>query len=113
MSRKYRCTDRMCGCPDCSTCHPENFRNGVYIDEERQAEEKDARDMERDRIAYAKWVADLLKADGVPPEQVTPELALAYFDEVGRRIEKLQTAYLTRTGARSAMQLFIAKLLTE
>ncbi len=58
----------------------------------------------------AKWVADLMKADGVTPEMVTPELTLAYFDEVGRRIEKLQSTYLTRTGAKEAMQSHILTL---
>ncbi len=42
----------------------------------------------------AQWVADLMKADGVAPESVTVELAMAYFEEVGRRIEKIQTIYL-------------------
>ena len=55
---KYRCTDRMCGCPDCPTCHPENFRNGHYIDEEREAEEQDARDMEADPVGYLIRVAE-------------------------------------------------------
>lgn len=52
---------------------------------------------------HARWVADLMRADGVTAEQVTPDLALAYFDEVGRRIEKLQTTCLTQPAARDAM----------
>ena len=59
----------------------------------------------------AKWVADLMRADKVTPEMVTPELALAYFDEVGRRIKKIQTIYLTRAGARAAMQSRVLSLL--
>lgn len=53
---------------------------------------------------YAKWVADLMKADGVTPEQVTPEMAVAYFCALKRKIDAIQTAYLYRTGARQAMQ---------
>ena len=52
----------------------------------------------------AKWVADLMKADGLDAANASPDVVLAYFDEVGRRIEKMQTTYLTRTGAREAMQ---------
>lgn len=59
----------------------------------------------------AQWVADLMKADKVTAEQVTPELALAYFDEAGRRIAAIQTTYRTRTGARSAMQAAVLGML--
>lgn len=58
----------------------------------------------------AQWVADLMKVDGVAPESVTPELAMAYFEEVGRRIAKIQTIYLTRTGAKEAMQAHILSI---
>lgn len=52
----------------------------------------------------AQWVADLMKADGVQPEQITEELCLAYMDEVGRRIEKIRNIYLTRNGAKEALE---------
>ena len=58
----------------------------------------------------AQWVADLMKADKVTPEMVTPELALAYFDEVGRRIEKMQTEYLTNRATRAKFQAAILGL---
>ena len=58
----------------------------------------------------AQWVADLMKADKVTPEMVTPELALAYFDEAGRRIAKIQSTYLTRQGAKEAMHAHILSL---
>ena len=59
----------------------------------------------------AQWVADLMKADKVTAEMVTPELTLAYLDEVGRRIAKMQTIYLTRKGAKGAMQARVLSLL--
>jgi hypothetical protein len=31
---QYRCSDGMCGAPDCPRCHPENFRDGYYVGEE-------------------------------------------------------------------------------
>ena len=30
----YRCSDRMCGALDCPACHPENFRSGVFYEDE-------------------------------------------------------------------------------
>ena len=59
----------------------------------------------------AKWVADLMRADGVKPEQITTELALAYLDEVGRKIKLFQSICLTRNGAREAMQSHVRELL--
>lgn len=53
----------------------------------------------------AQWIADLMKADGVKPEQVTPEMALAYMEQIGRKIEMIQNKYLTNSAARQAMQL--------
>lgn len=44
-----------------------------------------------------------MRADGVTADQVATELALACMDEVGRRIEKMQTTYQTRPEARDAM----------
>ena len=52
----------------------------------------------------AQWVADMMKADGVKPEMVTAELVMAYFDAVGRKINEIQSIYLTRNGAKDAMQ---------
>jgi hypothetical protein len=60
---------------------------------------------------HAQWVADLMKADGVKPEQVTTELVMAYFDEVGRKIKSIQSIYLTRNGAKQAMcQAVLSKI---
>ena len=56
----------------------------------------------------AQWVADMMKKDGVTPEQVTPELALAYMDAIGSKIQSIQNTYLTRNGAKDAMQSHIA-----
>lgn len=61
----------------------------------------------------AHWVADLMEADKVTAEMVTPELALAYFDEAGRRIKKIQSIYLTLTGAKEAMQARITAMKDE
>ena len=52
----------------------------------------------------AQWVADMMKADGVKPEMITAELVMAYFDSVGRKINEIQGIYLTRNGAKDAMQ---------
>lgn len=41
MKRYIRCSDRMCGADDCPNCHPENFRNGVYIEDIEEQQEKD------------------------------------------------------------------------
>lgn len=69
--------------------------------------------MENENLAVtaARWVADLMKADGITPaileamsEEERVALSLAYFDEVGKKIAHIQTTYLTRTGAREAMQ---------
>ena len=43
----------------------------------------------------AQWVADMMQADGVKPEQLTPELALAYMAAIGKKIVKMQSTYLT------------------
>ena len=52
----------------------------------------------------AQWVADMMKADGVTPEQVTPELSIAYMHRISKKIEAIQNTYLTRVGAKEAMQ---------
>jgi hypothetical protein len=58
----------------------------------------------KDLIQKAKWVADLMAADKVQPEQVTPELALAYMDVVQKKINLIQSQYLTRDDAKEAIQ---------
>jgi hypothetical protein len=60
-----------------------------------------------DTNTYAKWVADLMEADGIKPHQVTPEIALAYLAVVGRKIQQIQNTYLTRVGAKTALQQYI------
>jgi hypothetical protein len=62
-----------------------------------------------DTNTYAKWVADLMAADGIKPEQVTPEIALAYLEVVGRKIQQIQNTYLTRVGAKTALQQYIVE----
>jgi hypothetical protein len=39
--RYLSCPDRMCGAWDCPRCHPENFRNGVYIEESEEGVQDD------------------------------------------------------------------------
>jgi hypothetical protein len=63
-----------------------------------------------DTNAHAQWVADLMAADGIKPEQVTPELVLAYFEIVGRKIQQIQNIYLTRVGAKTALQELVVAL---
>ena len=55
-------------------------------------------------IAKAKWAADMMKADGVKPEQFTEELAMAYMAAIGRRIESIQNLYLTSPEAKAQMR---------
>jgi hypothetical protein len=57
--------------------------------------------------AHAQWVADLMAADGIKPEQVTPDIALAYLAIVGRKIQQIQSTYLTRVGAKPALHRLI------
>lgn len=54
----------------------------------------------------AQWVADMMAADGVTPEQLTDDLAMAYMDAIGKKIESIQNKYLTRIGAAPALQAF-------
>ena len=62
---------------------------------------------------YAEWVADIMSADGVTPDQVTPELAIAYFAEVGRKIERINCIYLTRDYAKEAMKNYVLEAVTR
>jgi hypothetical protein len=48
-----------------------------------------------------------MAADGIKPEQVTPDLALAYLAVVGQKIQQIQNVYLTRVGAKTALQQYI------
>ena len=55
----------------------------------------------------AAWVAELMAADGITVEQMTDlnfrqQAVAAYLEEVGRKIEAMQTRYLTNDNARSA-----------
>jgi len=54
----------------------------------------------------AQWAADMMAADGVTPEQFTEELAMAYMEAIGKKIESIQNKYLTRVGATDALQTF-------
>ncbi len=57
----------------------------------------------------ARWVAELMKADKVIPEMVTPELVEAYFPVIARKIEKFQNIYITIPEAK---EFFAHKLLS-
>ena len=68
--------------------------------------------------AKAKWCADLMRADGITAEHVAEmteeqkhDLAMAYMQEVGRKIQAIQGIYLTRTGAKECLHQFIATTL--
>lgn len=61
-------------------------------------------ELSNDLNRKAQWVADMMRADGVKPEQVTESLALAYMQAIGCKIQSLQNTYLARNGARQAMQ---------
>ena len=52
----------------------------------------------------AQWVADMMRAEGVNPEQLNDSLVMAYMQAIGRKIQAIQNTYLTRNGAREAMQ---------
>lgn len=47
----------------------------------------------------AQWVADMMQADGVKQEQITQDLVFAYMDAIGKKIVKMQSAYLTNPNA--------------
>jgi hypothetical protein len=61
-------------------------------------------ELSSDLTRKAQWVADMMRADGVKPEQVTESLAMAYMAAISRKIQALQNTYLTRNCAREAMQ---------
>jgi hypothetical protein len=43
-----QCRDRLCGADDCPACHPENFRGGVFVDDD-DAEETPTVDPDEDK----------------------------------------------------------------
>ena len=51
-----------------------------------------------------------MKADGVTAEQVTPELCLAYLNEVTRRRQKIENILLTNPEAK---RLFNFRVLSD
>jgi cytosine/adenosine deaminase-related metal-dependent hydrolase len=64
--------------------------------------------------AQAKWCADLMRADGITAEHVASmtddqqtELAMAYMQAIGKKIQQIQNIYLTRVGAKPALQNFV------
>ena len=68
-------------------------------------------ELSKELIAKAHWVAQLMKADGVTADkfegaddELFGEACLAYMDAIGRKIEMIQSTYLTRVGAKQAMQ---------
>ena len=63
-------------------------------------------ELSNDLKIKAKWAADMMAADGVKPEQFTEELALAYMEAIGKKIESIQNKYLTRVGAAETLQAF-------
>ena len=50
----------------------------------------------------AKWVADMMIAEGVTASQLTPELIEAYMIAIGKKIAQIQSIYLTNSAAREA-----------
>ena len=54
----------------------------------------------------AKWVSDLMKADGVTPEQFASmpiDMIESYMMTIAKKIEAIQSIYLTRNGAQEVM----------
>jgi hypothetical protein len=70
-----------------------------------------------EQIGIAKWVAELIHADNATNAFVEAyqsgnneffsDGVEAYMAEVGRRIEKIQTTYLTNPEAMQAMRLLV------
>ena len=60
--------------------------------------------------AKAQWCADLMRADGITQEHVSnmseeqkADLMMSYMAAIGRKIEMIQSIYLTRAEAKKAM----------
>lgn len=62
-------------------------------------------------IAKAKWMADLMLSDGIKPEQLTEELIFAYMDSITRKINAMQSCYLTNAAYRNNMRDFVLESL--
>ena len=59
----------------------------------------------------AKWVAEMMKEDGITAEHVNKmteaekiEMAMAYMAAIGRKIQQIQDKYRSSTDAKMAMQ---------
>lgn len=65
-------------------------------------------ELSQDLNRKAQWVADMMQTDGVKPEQITEKLVMAYMEAIGRKIQAIQTTYLTRNGAKEAMADYVA-----
>ena len=66
--------------------------------------------LSKDLINKAQWVCDLMKQDGVKPEQLTDELCIAYLHTVNRKIEIIQNKLLTDQNAKKE---FTSAILTD
>lgn len=69
--------------------------------------------MDNAMMEKARWVAQMMQADGVSPEMVTPELVMAYMEAISRRIDIIQGIYLTRPGAPEALGEMLIHILNE
>jgi hypothetical protein len=58
--------------------------------------------LNQELMTKAKWVADMIGADGVNPSQLTPELIDAYMISIGKKISQIQGICLTNSAAREA-----------
>ena len=63
-------------------------------------------ELSQQMMKTAKWMADLMKADGITPAEFSAmpsEMIEAYGDAIAKKIEAIQAIYLTRQGAKQAM----------
>lgn len=67
-----------------------------------------------DLISKAKWIADNMQADGITQEKAAllgeaawEELCVAYMASLSRKIEAMQSIYLTNREARDSMREFV------
>ena len=56
--------------------------------------------LSKDLTNKAQWVCDLMKQDGVKPEQVTDEMCIAYLQTVNKKIQMIQSKLLTDQNAK-------------
>jgi len=66
--------------------------------------------LSQDLTNKAQWVCDLMKQDGVKPEQVTDEMCIAYLQTVNRKIQIIQSKLLTDQNAKKE---FSKKILAD